>query len=84
MAQLSRLDHTGHSMVAWNPAVLKTDAEAQAAVAEAQRIISDAAARGETLTVFDPVNKGATRVDPSTFDPTQEKEYILIPRLIGG
>jgi hypothetical protein len=93
MSLLRVLDQTGHRELRWDPEAVSTaDAEARAAVAEAERVFAQARASGSTAFRLDS-NQGTsgqslagqgqilTRIDQ--FDPTAE-QILLVPRIIGG
>jgi hypothetical protein len=79
MSLLRVLDHTGHRQLSWDPgAVAAGEAEARAAVAEAERIFADVRARGGSAF---RMSQTPTRIDQ--FDPTAD-QILLVPRIIGG
>ena len=57
------------------------DTERAEAVAEAERIFRDNAARGYAAFKVDGQVEGATRIEE--FDP-QAREIIQVPRIVGG
>jgi hypothetical protein len=57
------------------------DTERAEAVAEAERIFRENAARGYAAFKVDDTVEGATRIDE--FDPTA-RQIIQIPRIVGG
>jgi hypothetical protein len=81
MARLRILNGTGDKSISWNPVELERgDAEAQAAVREAERIFHDARAQGAVAFRAQP-GLPAERID--TFDYNAE-ETLLIPPMVGG
>ena len=81
MAVLRVLSKLGDAKYEWDAAcVLQGDAEAVAAVREAERIFAEQRARGATAFRVWP-GRPAQRLD--SFDP-QAEHVVLIPRLAGG
>ena len=81
MAKLRILSARGDSVVVWDPKRADTgDAEAKAAVEEAERIFEEQRARGATAFRVAP-DKPAERIDD--FDP-KANEIIMVPRVAGG
>lgn len=81
MGKLRVLNSMGDSQVAWDAAAVAAgDPEAQAAVAEAERIFNEARARGSTAFSVSQ-GKVPTRLDH--FDATEE-QILLVPRVVGG
>jgi hypothetical protein len=81
MACLRVLNGKGDQSISWNPLdVDRGDAEAQAAVREAERIFEQARAQGAIAFRAQP-GVPAQRVD--TFDPYAE-ETIVVPAMVGG
>ncbi|HEX3247216.1 MAG TPA: hypothetical protein VHX16_17565 [Chloroflexota bacterium] len=81
MAKLRILSARGDSLVVWDPKRADTgDAEAKAAVQEAERIFEEQRARGATAFRVAP-DKPAERIDD--FDP-KANEIIMVPRVAGG
>jgi hypothetical protein len=81
MGVLRVLSHHGDDKTEWNyTAVLAGDTEAEAAVAEAERIFAEQRSRGATAVRVTP-GEPAQRMD--TFDPTAP-EIVMIPRVVGG
>ncbi len=71
----------GDRWVRWNwSRALKGDAEARAAVEEAERIFEAARARGGTAFRVAP-GKAAERIE--SFDPDAE-QIVVVPRIAGG
>jgi hypothetical protein len=96
MSLLRVLDQTGHRELRWDTAALAAgDAEARAAVAEAECIFAEARARGSTAfrvdgsqeqqggggRAFSGQRQILTRIE--RFDP-QAEQILLVPRIIGG
>jgi hypothetical protein len=81
MAKLRILSARGDSLVVWDPKRADTgDAEAKAAVQEAERIFEEQRARGATAFRVAP-DKPAERIDD--FD-REANEIIMVPRVAGG
>ncbi len=85
MSLLRVLDSTGHRELTWDPAAVAAgDAEARAAIAEAERIFADVRARGGSAF---RVGQGQSQSQAPTrierFDPTAD-QILLVPRIIGG
>ena len=81
MAKLRVLSGQGDSVVEWDAErAAAGDAEALAAVREAERIFDEARARGATAFVVES-GQAATRLD--RFDPAAE-QVVLVPRVAGG
>jgi len=82
MARIIIANATGHTEHAYD--VADTTEAGQAAVAEAQRLISDARAAGCLVARRDTTsaNEGYV-IDRLPFDPTVEKYQIVAP-LVGG
>jgi len=81
MAKLRILSARGDSLVLWDPKRADAgDAEAKAAVQEAERIFEEQRARGATAFRVAP-DKPAERIDD--FDP-KANEIIMVPRVAGG
>ena len=81
MSTLRVLSSAGDTAYVWDRAAVEAhDAEAEAAVLEAERIF--ASARRGGATAFS-VTSGTTPVRLEAFDRTAE-EIILVPRIVGG
>jgi len=81
MAKLRILSARGDSAVIWDPKRVEAgDAEATAAVEEAQRIFEEQRAHGATAFRVSP-DKPAERIDD--FDPSAN-EIIMVPRVAAG
>ena len=81
MAVLRVLSRLGDSKYEWDAArVLQGDAEAVAAVREAERIFAEQRARGATAFRVWP-GRPAQRLD--SFDPEAE-HVVVVPRVAGG
>ena len=81
MGRIRILSRRGDDRVYWNePDALTGDAEALAAVHEAECIFARQRARGATAFRVD-AGKPAERLDQ--FDP-QAEQIIMIPRVVGG
>ena len=81
MGQLRIMSHLGDSRVAWDQKrVEQGDAEALAAVREAERIFAEHRAQGSTAFLVEADQK--PRVI-ERFDPNAE-QIIVVPRIAGG
>jgi hypothetical protein len=81
LSTINILNSTGHTEVKFDPAAVAAgDVAAQAAVAEAQRVIDQARAEGKGVCVKTP--EGFANLD--TLDPTKDLEIVIIPRMAGG
>ena len=81
MAKLRVLSSRGDTVVEWDEKKVELgDADAVAAVREAERIFDEQRARGATAFVVTP-DKPAQRID--TFDP-QADQVVMVPRVAGG
>ena len=81
MSMLRVLSSEGDTRYEWNLAEVEAgDAEAEAAVREAERIFK--AARRNGSTAFS-VTQGQAPVRIDRFDQTAE-QIILVPRIVGG
>ena len=81
MATLRILNRSGDRRISWSTAdLLHGDAEAQAAVREAERIFMRERARGA---VAFRVHPGALAERLETLDPMAD-ETVLIPPMVGG
>jgi len=75
------MSRRGDDRVTWDQQkLLIKDAEALAAVREAERIFAQERAKGATAFRIDP-GKPAQRIDH--FDQTAE-QIVLVPRVVGG
>jgi hypothetical protein len=82
MAALSILNANGDTTIRWDErAFAAGDAEAQAAVAEAERMFAEArAAGGEAFRV----QAGTLAQRIATFDPAASDDVLIVPRMVGG
>jgi hypothetical protein len=81
MAVLRVLSSAGDARYEWDVAGVQSgDAEAMAAVQEAERIFTQQRARGATAFRVRP-GRPAERVD--SFDP-QAEDVVMVPRIAGG
>ena len=82
MASLSVLNASGDTPVTWDErAFAAGDPEAQAAVAEAQRLFAEAReAGGEAFRV--QAGELAQRI--ATLDPARDEDVVIVPRMVGG
>ncbi|GHO66415.1 hypothetical protein KSC_053070 [Ktedonobacter sp. SOSP1-52] len=81
MGMLRVMSRRGDDRLTWDEQkVLAGDAEAVAAIQEAERIFAQERARGATAFRLDP-GKPAERIE--VFDATAE-QIVLVPRVVGG
>jgi hypothetical protein len=81
MGKMCVLSAGGDTMVAWDGKQVEAgDAEALAAVREAERIFQEQRARGAAAFKVLP-NRPAERIDE--FDP-QAEQIVVVPRVVGG
>lgn len=81
MAKMRVLSARGDTIVEWDGRKVEAgDAEALAAVLEAERIFEEQRARGATAFKVEP-NRPAERI--SEFDPRAE-QIVVVPRVAGG
>ena len=81
IAKMRVLNSQGDQMVTWDNEKLQSgDAEAAAAVAEAERIFQEQIQRGGTAFKVE-TGQPAQRLDE--FDPTAE-QIVVVPRIAGG
>jgi len=81
MSMLRVLSRSGDDRYTWDRAAVAVgDADAVAAVKEAERIFLEQRARGATAVRTEP-GRPAERINE--FDPSAE-EIVMIPRVIGG
>lgn len=81
MGMLRVISKRGDDRVQWNQQDARTgNAEAIAAIREAERIFAEERARGATAFRAD-TGKPAQRIEQ--FDPAAE-QIILVPRVVGG
>ena len=81
MGMLRVMSRRGDDRVTWDDQkVIAGDAEATAAVREAERIFSQERAKGATAFKIDP-GQPAQRIEQ--FDRTAE-QIVLVPRVVGG
>lgn len=81
MGVLRMISKRGDDRVQWNEQDAQAgDAEALAAIREAERIFAQERARGATAFRVD-TGKPAQRIEQ--FDP-QAEQVILVPRVVGG
>lgn len=82
MNKLRIMSSKGHEELVWDPeAVEAEDPEALAVVAEAERIVAEAIARGQMVFKVEAPGHPAEQVEQ--FDRTA-KQTIVIPRVAGG
>ena len=81
MGMLRVISRRGDDRIQWNEQdALSGDAEAIAAIREAERIFADARARGASAYRVQP-GKPAERIEQ--FDRTAE-QIVLVPKVVGG
>ena len=81
MGMLRVMSRRGDDRLTWDEQkVLAGDAEAMAAIQEAERIFTQERARGASAFRIDP-GKPAERIE--AFDATAE-QIVLVPRVVGG
>jgi hypothetical protein len=82
MASLSILNGRGDTDVTWDEqAFAAGEPEAQAAVAEAERLFAEArAAGGEAFRVR--AGQPAQRI--TTLEPASSEDVFIVPRMVGG
>lgn len=81
MSILRVMGSSGDRSVRWDvQSVLEGDAEARAAVAEAERLFEEARARGATAFRVVP-GRPAERLD--RFDPEAD-QIVVVPQIVGG
>ena len=81
MAKIRVLSAHGDATVEWDSQKIGAgDAEARAAVREAERIFAEQHARGATAFRVSP-DRPAERVE--AFDP-QAEQIVVVPRVLGG
>jgi hypothetical protein len=82
MASLSILNASGDTTIRWDErAFAAGDPEAQAAVAEAERLFAEArAAGGEAFRV----RAGSLAQRVGTLEPKASDDVLIVPRMVGG
>ena len=81
MGMLRVMSRRGDDRIAWNNSKVETnDAEAIAAVREAERIFTQERAKGATAFKVEP-GKPVERIEK--FDRTAE-QIVIVPRVVGG
>ncbi len=81
MGMLRVMSRRGDDRIAWNNSKVETnDAEAIAAVREAERIFTQERAKGATAFKVEP-GKPVERIEQ--FDRTAE-QIVIVPRVVGG
>ena len=82
MASLSILNARGDTEVTWDErAFTAGEPEAQAAVAEAERLFAEARAAGGEAFRLRP-GQLAQRI--STLEPASSQDVFVVPRMVGG
>ena len=81
MGMLRIMSRRGDDRIVWNNSKVETsDAEAVAAVREAERIFTQERAKGATAFKVEP-GKPVERIEQ--FDRTAE-QIVIVPRVVGG
>ena len=82
MNVLQVLGIQGHRELHWDPDEVETgNPEALDVIAEAERIVEEALARGNPVFIVESPDRPAKRVDQ--FDQTA-KRTVVVPRIAGG
>lgn len=82
MNKLQVLGREGHKELVWDPEEVKTGEMNTAEVlAEAERILNDAVARGHLALRIDAPDQPAVRIEK--FDATAPRT-VIVPRIVGG
>lgn len=82
MNKLQVLGRAGHTELAWAPEkVAEEEPEALEVIAEAERIVNEAFARGQAVFRLEAPDQPATRI--KAFDHTAPLT-IIVPRIAGG
>jgi len=82
MNKLQVMGRDGHRELVWDPAQVEAaEPEALAVIAEAERIVEAALARGQAVLVVDAPDQPAKRIEH--FDQTAA-QTVIVPRLAGG
>jgi hypothetical protein len=82
MASLTILNASGDDRITWDErAFAEGDAEARAAVAEAERLFAEARASGASAF---RVSSGQLAQRVMTLDPARDDDIVIIPRMVGG
>jgi hypothetical protein len=82
MASLSILNASGDLTIKWDErAFAAGDPEAQAAVAEAERLFAEAHAAGAEAF---RVQAGSLAQRVATLEPSTDAEVVVVPRMVGG
>ena len=82
MNKLQVLGRDGHRELVWElEKVEAEEPEALAVIAEAERIVAEALARGQAVLVVDAPDQPAKRIE--RFDQTAP-QTVIVPRLAGG
>ena len=82
MNKLQVMGRDGHRELGWEMEKVEAeDPEALAVIAEAERIVEEALARGQAVLVVEAPDQPAKRVE--RFDQTAP-QTVIVPRLAGG
>jgi hypothetical protein len=82
MNKLQVLGREGHKELVWDPEEVQTgDMTAAEVIAEAERILDEAVARGHLALRIDSPDQPAVRIDK--FDYTAPRT-VIVPRIVGG
>lgn len=82
MNKLQVLGREGHKELVWDPTEVETgDLNTAEVLAEAERILDDAVARGHLALRIDAPDQPAVRIEK--FDATAPRT-VIVPRIVGG
>lgn len=82
MNKLQVLGREGHKELVWDPEDVEAgDLKAAEVIAEAERILEDAVARGHLALRIDSPDQPAVRIEK--FDATAPRT-VIVPRIVGG
>lgn len=82
MNKLQVLGREGHKELVWDPEEVEAgDLNAAEVIAEAERILDDAVARGHLALRIDSPDQPAVRIEK--FDATAPRT-VIVPRIVGG
>lgn len=82
MNKLQILGREGHRELVWDPEQVEAgELEAAEVIAEAERIVDEALARGHLAVRIDAPEEAAQRIDK--FDYTAPRT-VIVPRIAGG
>ncbi len=82
MNRLQVMGREGHRELVWDPVQVEAqEPGALAVIAEAERIVEAALARGQAVLVVDAPDQPAKRIE--RFDQSAP-QTVIVPRLVGG